>query len=67
MLSEDTLFLKDQLNGLHQANKMTKNGGITKTVLRTVQHIIKTWKGTSELSSSKKKCVKKKKEREGKP
>lgn len=55
------LFQKGQIIGLHQAKKTTKEiAETTKIGLRTVQHIIKTWKDSGEPSSSRKKCGRKK-------
>ena len=54
-----TLFQKGQIIGLHQAKKKEIDEA-TKTGLRTVQHIIKTWKDSGEPSSSRKKCGRKK-------
>ena len=55
-----TLFQKAQIIDLHQAKKTKETDETTKTGLRTVQHIIKTWKESGEPSSSRKKCGQKK-------
>ena len=52
-----TPFQQGPIISFHQAKKTTKEiAHTTKTVLRTVRCIFKTWKGSGELSSSGKKC-----------
>ena len=56
------LFQKGQIIVLHQAKKTTKEINETiKSGLRSVQHIIKSWKDSGEPSSSRKKYGWKKK------
>ena len=56
------LFQRGQIIGLHQAKKTTEEiDESTKTELRTVKHIIKTWTDSGEPSSWRKKCDHKKK------
>ena len=54
-MEKTLLFQWVQLIGLHQAKEMTKEvAQTTKTELRTVHWIIKTWKDSGEPSSSRK-------------
>ena len=56
-----SLFKKDKIIGMHQAEKTSKEIAETiRIVLRTVQIIIKNWKDSGKPSSSRKKCGRKK-------
>ncbi|GBN94183.1 hypothetical protein AVEN_207876-1 [Araneus ventricosus] len=54
-------FKKSPIIGLHQSKKTTKEiAEITGIGLRSVQRIIKTWKGSGEPLTSRNKCGRKK-------